>query len=184
MLGQPLNKANFFAAEVVVVLLGSGAFHYFTQVGPPHIVWPPMTWPAPALIAASPETIAVQGLTFGGLFLALVRVGKLVGTIIAFAFGTLVDVHPFKVHFRNGYGGVNWIFDMPETGVAGVDVNDGYDGRHFPSVASATVEVGSSELDGARIFVGATGAMEGEGGIGVVEVADADVVDGLGVVEL
>ena len=182
MLRQPLDKTHLFAAEVIVVLLGCGPFHYFTQVGPPHIVRPPMTWPAPALVPASPETIAVQGLTFGGLFFALVCICKLIGTIIAFALGTLVDVHPFKVHFSHSHGGIDWIFDMPETGVAGVDVNDGYNGCHFPSVTSTTVKVWSGELDRSRIFVGTPGAMKGEGGIGIIEVADANVVDSLGVV--
>ena len=59
---------------------------------------------------------------------------------------------------------------MPEARVPRIDVYDGHGGRELPLVAAAAVKVGPDPLDGAGVLVGAAGAVEGEGGVGVVEV--------------
>ena len=73
---------------------------------------------------------------------------------------------------------------MPELGVAWEDVDDRHNSRELPRVGATAVKVGSDKLDRSRRLVSAPGPVEGEGGVGVVGVADPHVVDGLGVVQL
>jgi len=73
-----------------------------------------MAWPTPTLIATSPETIALKGLTFCCILFTLGCVCKSIGTFISKTFRALVDVHSFKVHLCDSYTSVDRILNVTE----------------------------------------------------------------------
>ena len=66
---------------------------------------------------------------------------------ITFSLRTLIDIYPFKIHFSDGYRGVNWIFYVTKLGVTGINVDNWYHCRHFPGVGATTVEIGPCKFN-------------------------------------
>ena len=103
--------------------------------------------------------------------------------MVTLSLGTLVDVDPLEVHLHDGYGHVGGVLDMSELRHPGVNISNRHAGSKLPHVGAAAVKVRPGVLHRARILVSTRGAVEGEGGVGVVGVADPNIVNCLRVLQ-
>lgn len=92
LLRQALDEPDLGAVEAVGVLLHGGPLQDLAQERPPHHVGQPVARAASALVAAPPETVAVEGLALRGRLLALGRVGEPVGALVTLPLRTLEQV--------------------------------------------------------------------------------------------
>ena len=89
LLRDPLYEADLLAVEAVGVLLPRRPLQDLPEERPPHHVRETVRRPAATLVAAPPESVAVERFALRRVLFTLVRACEAVWTVVAFALWTL-----------------------------------------------------------------------------------------------